>query len=75
MDDVVTLNSLMNDLLLAELGEGLDSLADRLTGLYEGWRKMGADQASVAFVGAMLEELGWWRGRIDAALAPPSVTP
>lgn len=70
--DVVTLNSLMNELLLAELGEGLDSLADRLTGLHDGWRRMGVDAVAVGFVGGMIEELGWWRGRIDAALAPPS---
>src|SRR5690606_37508442 len=54
----VTLDSLMNEVLLAEVGEGLDSLAGRLEGLHDGWLRMGVDPVSVAYLGAMIEEMG-----------------
>lgn len=71
--DTVSLNNMLNEALLAELGDGLDSVADRLTCLYDGWRRMGADPAAVEFLGSVLGDLGWWRGRIDAALVPSGV--
>ena len=70
--DTVTLNNMLNEALLADLGAGLDSVADRLTFLYEGWRRTNADPAAVEFLEGVLGDLGWWRGRIDAALDVPS---
>jgi hypothetical protein len=72
--DTLVLNHMLNEALLAEIGAGLDSIAGRLGDLHDGWRRMGADPSAVASVGTMLEELGWWRGRIDAALEVPSGT-
>ena len=65
--DTVTLDRLLNQSLLVELGEGLDSIAGRLAGLYDGWRRDGADESSLAFIGQILGELGWWSGRAEAA--------
>ena len=72
--DTLVLDHMLNEALLAEIGEALDSIAGRLAGLHEGWRRAGADAASLGALGSMLEELGWWRGRIDAALETPSGT-
>ena len=72
--DVFTLNNLMNDLLLAELGVGLDGLAAQLARAEQGWASMGADPSTTAFLRGIVDELGWWRGRIDAALDPLSET-
>lgn len=70
--DTVVLNNMLNEALIADLGDGLDTVADRLTYLYDGWRRIGADPAEVEFLGSVLADLGWWRGRIDAALDAPS---
>jgi hypothetical protein len=72
--DTLLLDHMLNEALLAEVGDGLDTIAGRLVGLDDEWRRMGADPSAVASLGAILEQLGWWRGRIDAALEIPSGT-
>ena len=72
--DTLVLDHMLNEALLAEIGDGLDSVAGRLAELHDGWRRMGADPSAVEFLGAILKELGWWRGRIDAAVGIPSGT-
>jgi hypothetical protein len=70
--DALAVDSLMNEALLAELGEGLDGVADRLATAHDAWARCGADPATTDYLAELLGELGWWRGRIDAALGPPS---
>ena len=41
--DTVVLNNMLNEALIADLGDGLDTVADRLTYLYDGWRRIGAE--------------------------------
>ena len=72
--DTLTLNHMLNEALLSEIGDGLDSVADRLIGLHDGLRRVGTPQATVDPLAAIIGELGWWRGRIDAALDVPSGT-
>lgn len=70
--DALTVDSLMNEALLAELGDGLDAIADRIAVVHDWWSAAGADPATVGFLADLLESLGWWRGRIDAAVDPLS---
>ncbi len=72
--DTLTLNHMLNEALLGDLGGGMDSIAGRLTDLFDGWRRSGADPGAIEFLGTIIGELGWWRGRIDAALVEPSGT-
>lgn len=72
--DTLTLNNMLNEALLADIGGGMDSIAGRLADLFDDWRQMGVDPAAVEFLGTIIGELGWWRGRIDAALEVPSGT-
>lgn len=70
--DALTIDSLMNDALLAELGEGVDAMADRIAAVHDRWAAAGADADTLGFLADLLENLGWWRGRIDAAVDPLS---
>ena len=70
--DTLALNHMLNEALLAEIGDGLDSVAGRLAELHDGWSRLGADPSTLGCIGAILEDLGWWRGRIDAAVGIPS---
>ena len=72
--DTLTLNHMLNEALLSEIGDGLDSVADRLAVLHDGLRGVGGHQSGVEPLAAIIGELGWWRGRIDAALDVPSGT-
>ena len=70
--DTLVMNHMLNEALLCEIGDGLDSIADRLATVHDGLRR--ADRSAAGSLGAILEELGWWRGRIDAAIETPSGT-
>lgn len=70
--DALTIDSLMNEALLAELGQGLDGIAERIAAVHDRWAVAGADPATLRFLGDLLSELGWWRGRIDVAVEPVS---
>ena len=70
--DTLALNHMLNEALLSEIGDGLDSIADQVATVHDRLRT--ADQSAADSLGAILEELGWWRGRIDAAIEIPSGT-
>lgn len=67
MDEVV-LNNLLDEMLLAELGDGFDSVADRLIQVHDRLARIGTDPTAVGVLRTVLIDLGWWRGRIDEAL-------
>ena len=68
--DAPSIELLLCESLLAELAVGLDSIYERLSGLFESWRSTGADEAALAFLGQILCELGWWSGRAESAANP-----
>lgn len=70
--DTLVLSHMLNEALLSEIGEGLDSIADRLATVHDGLRR--DDRSAAGALETILEELGWWRGRIDAAIEIPSGT-
>ncbi len=70
--DALTVDSLMNEALLVELGVGLDAIADRIATVHDQWAGTGAGGDTLGFLADLLEILGWWRGRIDAAVSPLS---
>ncbi|MGH3848192.1 MAG: hypothetical protein ACRDRT_00505 [Pseudonocardiaceae bacterium] len=62
--DQYELDALLIDSLLTEAAEGLDSIADRLIALHDGWRADGADSDALAWLGQIIGDLGWWNGRL-----------
>lgn len=69
--DAVALNNLLYEALLANLADGLDSVADRLIPVHDKWMHTGADPTAVEALGTVLVDLGWWRGQIDGVLDLP----
>jgi hypothetical protein len=68
--DAVSIDLLLCEALLVELTVGLDSIYERLSGLFESWRTAGADESALAFLGQILCDLAWWSGRAEAASDP-----
>ena len=58
------LDALLTDSLLLDAVEGLDSIANRLAHVYDEWRCSGVDSVAVDFLGVILTDLGWWKGRL-----------
>jgi hypothetical protein len=73
--DELALNNMLYEMLLEQLGDGLDSVADRLIHLHDRWDRVGNDPADVEVLRTVLVELGWWSGQIDGALDHPSGRP
>jgi len=59
--------------LLAEAAEGLTSVAMELASLYDGWVARGDCPDAVLWMKGLLEQLGWWAGRLECASDPTLV--
>ena len=68
--DAVSIDLLLCEALLADLTVGLDSIYERLSGLFDSWRASGADEPALAFLGQILCELACWCARAEAAADP-----
>lgn len=67
--DATAVERLVTDALLLDAVEGLDSIAARLVGLYDGGGR-GRDSACFTEeLGVVLSELGWWSGRLLGAVS------
>jgi len=67
--DGLVVHRLVTDSLLVEASEGLDGIAHRLTGLGEGWIMGGADPRTLSWLAGVIDELGWWSGRLIGGLS------
>ena len=56
--------------LLAEAAEGLTSVAMELAPLYDGWVARRSCPEAVVWMRGVLEQLGWWAGRLECASDP-----
>ena len=56
--------------LLTEAAEGLTSVAMELASLYDGWAARGDCPEAVVWMRGVLEQLGWWAGRLECASDP-----
>lgn len=61
---------LVTDALLLDAVEGLEGVASCLMLVYDELRGQQVPLASTAIVLQLLEELGWWSGRLEAAVSP-----
>lgn len=71
--DAVELDRVLTATLLAEASEGITSVAMELTSLYDSWVARADCPDAVAWLRRMLEQLGWWAGRLDCASDPSLV--
>jgi len=55
--------------LLADASEGITSVAMEMASLYA-WVGRGDCPDAVAWLRRMLEQLGWWAGRLECAADP-----
>lgn len=60
---------LINDALLLDAVEGLEGVASCLMLVYDELCGQPGPLASTAIVLQLLEELGWWSGRLEAAVS------
>ena len=68
--DVAELDRVVTARLLADASEGITSVAVELASLYDAWVRRGDCPEAVAWLRPMLEQLGWWAGRLECAADP-----
>ncbi len=68
--DQTTIDHLLAISTLAEASESLDRIADELIGLYDSWRGADVADESLAWLGGLIGQLGWWSGRMTDAAYP-----
>lgn len=73
--DAVVFDKLLYETLLVQLGEGIDSMADRLIELHDRLTRTGTDPQVVEVLRTVLAELGWWSGQIEGTLDRPAANP
>lgn len=56
--------------LLTDAAEGLTAVAMELASLYDGWVARGDCAEAVLWMKGLLEQLGWWAGRLECASDP-----
>ena len=56
--------------LLTEAAEGLTTVAMELASLYDSWVARGDCPEAVLWMKGLLEQLGWWAGRLECASDP-----
>ena len=64
------LDQILTASLLAEAAEGVTSVAMELASLYDGWVARGDCTEAVLWMRGLLEQLGWWAGRLECASDP-----
>ncbi len=73
--DQTTIDHLLAISTLAEASDSLDRIADELIGLHDSWRSAGVADESLAWLGGLIGQLGWWSGRMTGAAFPDQVSP
>jgi len=68
--DTKDLDQILIAQLLTEASEGVTSVAMELASLYDGWVARGDCPEEVGWMHGILEQLGWWAGRLDCASDP-----
>ncbi len=73
--DPTTIDHLLAISTLAEASESLDRIADELIRLHDSWRSVGVADESLAWLGDLIGQLGWWSGRMTGAAYPDKGSP
>ncbi len=73
--DQTAIDHLLAISTLAEASESLDRIADELIGLHDSWQAVGVADESLAWLGGLIGQLGWWSGRMTGAAYPDKVSP
>lgn len=68
--DAQEIDRVLSAQLAADASAGLMAIGVELAGLYDGWVAQGASPHAVAWMGGVIERLGWWVGRLDVAADP-----
>ncbi len=68
--NVAELDRVLAARLMADAAEGIGSVAMELASLYDAWVRRGDCPEAVAWLRPLLEQLGWWAGRLECAANP-----
>ena len=68
--DAVELDQVLTAKLLSDASDGVRSAAMELAGLYDHWVARGDCPDAVAWMRGLLEQLGWWAGRLEYSVDP-----
>ena len=71
--DAAELERVLSAKLMAEAAQGIAAAAVDLAALYDAWVAQGESAEATAWLGRLLERLGWWAGRLDQAAEPELV--
>jgi hypothetical protein len=68
--DAVELDQVLTARLVVDASEAISGVALELASLYDSWLARGDSPEAVAWMARLLEQLGWWAGRLDCAADP-----
>ena len=71
--DAAEMDRVLTAQLMAEASEGITTVAMELASLYDAWAASGDCPDAVTWLRRLLEQLGWWAGRLDCAADPALV--
>ena len=60
--------------LLQEAASGFEAIARSLASAYDRWADGGADEATLDWLAGLLDQSGWWHGRLTSQLAHTATT-
>lgn len=59
------------DPLLQEAASGFEAIGRSLAAAYDRWAADGADEETLDWLASLLDQSGWWHGRLTSHLAQP----
>ena len=71
--DAAELDRVLTAQLLVEASQGVSAVAMEIASLYDSWVDRDDCPDAVTWLRRMLEQLGWWAGRLDCAADPALV--
>lgn len=63
------IDALLTQSLLVGASEALNRIAEELISLHDAWARSCPDPSSLAWLGGLIADAGWWSGRLTAAAA------
>lgn len=66
---VPTSDQLLAESLLQEAASGFETIGRSMAAAYDRWVAEGTDEQTLDWLAGLLDQAGWWHGRLTAQLA------
>ena len=66
-----TPNRLLAETLVQEAASGFETIGRSLAAAYDRWAADGADEETLGWLASLVDQSGWWHGRLTSHLAQP----